>query len=439
MAQKVKLTRAQIIGIDFTLLMVALFAVLSISLKGVAPLQAPDHVARAVLLESNGKVIAAGRYFDGKALQFEIRKFERDGTPDPSFGNQGVSLLKIGERDDIAQGIAQQPDGKLWVVGRTHNGKNFDLVVARLKVDGTLDTEFAKNGMSITAFKSQNSVARNIALQSDGKAIVVGYLQKKTHYQFVAIRYLNNGTIDTSFAKQGKFIADFGTSNSGAVSVIALPDGKVLMGGCFYNGQSWDMAILRLLPDGKWDPSFGKEGKIIAPMSGTNDQVHLALQNDGKIVAAGNALMDDRFGFSLLRFNTDGSPDKSFGTEGKTVTAVGTNDAQPYSVALQKDGKIVAVGSSFIGAKRRFTIARFLPDGKIDTNFGTNGFYAPLIGSEHAVAKSVAIDDAGNIVAAGCAYHKKSFDFALARVNSQGTLEWHTPIANREIASAPIK
>ncbi|MCI0529632.1 MAG: hypothetical protein L0Y56_19490, partial [Nitrospira sp.] len=193
------------------------------------------------------------------------------------------------------------------------------------------------------------------------------------------------GDLDPTFGTGGKAITDFGGSDQ--ASAIALQaNGKIVVAGSSEIDGFLDFALARYNTDGSLDTSFGTAGKVTTDFGGSNGGAFaVALQQDGRIVAAGRTFIF--FGltsdFALARYNTDGSLDTSFGTAGKVTTDFGGNNDGVFAVALQADGKIVAVGSSQIGIMNSdFALARYNPDGSLDSSFGSGGMVTTDFGGD---------------------------------------------------------
>jgi uncharacterized delta-60 repeat protein len=175
---------------------------------------------------------------------------------------------------------------------------------------------------------------------------------------------------------------------------------------------------------GDLDPTFGNSGKVITPAPPTDAQVRaVAVQPDGKIIAGGFNLSGS-ISFVLVRYNPDGTLDNTFGTNGKVITQIGIQ-AFLYAIAFQPDGKIVAAGVSYMTLVGDFVIARYNANGSLDTTFGVGGkVVTDFNGGEDAI-KAIKLQSDGKIVVAGYsrAGSNSIFDFALARYNSDGTLD----------------
>jgi uncharacterized delta-60 repeat protein len=223
------------------------------------------------------------------------------------------------------------------------------------------------------------------------------------------------GALDPTFSGDGKETTDFGGGNDAAYGVVVQPDGKIVVAG----SASGDFAVARYDTDGSLDATFSGDGKQTGGF-GFAGAAAVALQPDGKIVVAGGNGED----FALARFNLDGSLDASFSGGGRLTTDFGDTVDTANGVALQSDGKIVAVGSAGYGESNVFAIARYNPDGSLDTGFSGDGMEAIGMGSD-SVAYDVALQPDGRIVVAG--YGDGGFwgtyAFALVRYNPDGSLD----------------
>ncbi len=230
------------------------------------------------------------------------------------------------------------------------------------------------------------------------------------------------GDLDPSFGSGGIVITDFG-GNDTAFALALQPDGKIVAAGTSSGGGTGtNFALARHNPDGSPDASFGARGTVITDfISNGSDEVHaLAIQPDGKIVVAG--FVSQGFDFALARFGQDGSLDPTFGTGGKVISQ-STSYGSLWAVALQPDGKIVVAGES----NSRVALARYNPDGSLDATFGGGG---TVIGVGDGRANAIALQPDGKIVVAGDSrsYYVDFADqlrtikrFALARYNPDGS------------------
>jgi uncharacterized delta-60 repeat protein len=374
--------------------------------------------ARALALQPDGKIVVAGwtRNNGDGPDDFALVRYWPDGTLDTTFGNTGVVITDFGD-SEVAQAVALQPDGKIVVAGSAE-GSNLSphFALARYRPDGTLDTTFGDDGKVSTNFGSLPIVAQAIALQLDGKIVVVGYSGSGGDSDFVLVRYQSNGVLDTTFGGGGKVTTDFGGQDV-AQAVALQPDGKIVVAG-WADGSNFspDFALARYRPNGVLDTTFSGDGKVTSGLEVDDRATAVALQPDGKIVVAG--WTDDASGnansdFVLMRYRPDGTLDTTFGGTGQVTTSVGSN-AYAQAVALQPDGKIVVVG----GGPGEFALARYQPDGTLDTTFGGMGQVITALGG-NPVPYAVAIQPHnGRLVVAGRSDSVGGSNFTLVRYHA---------------------
>jgi uncharacterized delta-60 repeat protein len=241
--------------------------------------------------------------------------------------------------------------------------------------------------------------------------------------EFALARYNSDGTLDTNFGTGGKVLTDFGVSAQ-AMSAAVQPDGKIVVGGYANLDGGENFEVVRYNSNGTLDATFGTDGKVTTtfgvPQQGFSYALaySLALQQDGKIVLAGASTINGDYDFALVRYNTNGTLDTSFGTGGRVTTTFGKNDAA-FSVAVQPDGKIVTAGFGLF----KFALARYNSNGTLDPSFGTGGQETTAIGGLNDGAGRLALQGDGKIVVVGRSYINGDFHSALVRYNSNGTLD----------------
>lgn len=387
--------------------------------------------ATALALQADGKIVVAGLSDDNVALA----RYNPEGSLDPSFGDGGKVPPHAGSGMG-AFALAIQEDGKIVVTGvvYTSMGGN-DFAVACYKPDGSLDSTFGTDGRVTTDLSRDYDEAYALAIQADGK-LVVGGLSVSG---FSLLRYNPDGSLDSSFASTMRSAASTGTGMTAVHALALQPDGKIVAGGTA-EGSFW---VARYTAEGGLDPSFGTGGTVITRFgisaAESSTAYDLALQADGRIVAAGIAYDERDFGFAVVRYNPDGSFDTGFGTGGKVVTAVGvrSDEAHPFGplythkgscrlcrVALQPDGKIVLAGSALVGGTFDFAVVRYNPDGSLDSSFGTEGIVITAIGDSDDRAYALALQPDGKVVVAGGArLNARETHFALVRYNPDGSLD----------------
>src|SRR6266540_2032037 len=298
---------------------------------------------------------------------------ESSGTLDVSFGTGGKVTTDFGG-PDLARAIAVQPDGKIVAAGVAFITGGGDFALARYNRDGTLDASFGTGGTVTTDFVAGSlDQAFSVAVQPDGKIVAVGLAVINGFSDFALARYNRDGTLDASFGADGRVTTDFAGASQ-AFSVAVQEDGKIVAAGQVSLGGDVDFALARYNRDGTLDASFGVGGRVTTDFGRSSDAaLSLALQPNGKIVAAGTTLISGGFDFALARYNGDGTLDASFGTLGTVTTDFAGAGDVAFSVALQPNGKIVAAGRAFISGGFDFALARYTSDGWLDASFGTGG------------------------------------------------------------------
>ena len=361
------------------------------------------------------------------------------GDLDPTFGTGGMLTTDINHSTDIANAVAVQADGKLIVVGQTYKHNDFsgeDFVVTRYNTDGTLDNTFGSGGRVRTDFPGLAAVPSSVVIQPDGQIVVTGGAFPLFTFlgNFELVRYNPNGSLDRSFGNGGIVTTTF-PQGSYASAVALQPDGKIIAAGTvfvdFIIGESsnTDFALARYNPDGTPDTTFGNGGQVSTDFAGLEDDAFSVLiQPDGKIVAVGSANNPATYyDFAAVRYLGNGTIDTTFGVAGKVSTDFGDqNFDRARSAALQPDGKIVAAGFAISqnGGVQNFAVARYTSNGVLDTTFSGDGKNQIDFGSCCQSAYQVLLQSNGKIVTVGYANTESSdSDFLLARLNPRGSLD----------------
>ncbi|MEI6199977.1 MAG: hypothetical protein WCP83_08585, partial [Actinomycetota bacterium] len=383
----------------------------------------PD-CASTVAVQSNGKIIVAGTSSTDDSTDFALVRYNSNGTLDTTFGTNG-KVITHSTGNDYPNSMTFDPDGKIIVVGWSVLNNAGDFLVARYNSNGTLDTTFGTNGKVTTDMANDNDYAMTASVQIDGKIIVVGESQTNSQYDFMVVRYNTDGSLDTTFDGEtgnngnGKITTDIGTNSGDNATAIAIQsNGKIIVAGDTYLSSSSDIALVRYNTDGSIDTTFGTNGKVTTDFNNSADYTaSVALQTNRKIIICGTSGND----FAIVRYNEDGSLDSAFGTGGTLTTDFNNSADYTRSVALQANGKIIAVGSTDQATSTDFAIARYNEDGSLDTTFGANGKVMTNIAirTSSDYATSVATQSDGKIVVAGIA----SNDFAITRYNIDGSLD----------------
>jgi uncharacterized delta-60 repeat protein len=342
-------------------------------------------------------------------------------SPTFTVGDGTLTTEVSSSGHSFARNTAIQSDGKLLVAGYAIVGANYDFALVRYNTDGSLDRTFNGSGTVTTAIGTGSDQANSIAIQSDGKIVVAGSTFNSSNGTFGVglVRYQPDGSIDTTFGG-GKVTTVVGSGSNSDNSLSLQADGKILVSA----GSGEDFLLIRYNPDGTLDKSFNGTGRLSTPIGTSTDQSYcVATQADGKILVAGYASSGGNADFALVRYNSNGTLDNTFNSTGKVITAIGTSADKAYSIAIQPDGKILIAGAASIGGNNDFALARYNPNGTLDRTFNGSGKVTTALGTSSDQAYSVTVQDDGKIIAAGWSIIGGSTKFALVRYNPDGGLD----------------
>jgi uncharacterized delta-60 repeat protein len=399
----------------------------SFSDDGKVLLNLPPDNATGLAIDNSGSIWVSGSaYIDGHE-QVLLAKFTSSGIPDNSFSEDGFASARISDFYISPGGLAIQSNGKILVVGNhtiLEAGNKF--FVVRFNSNGTLDNSMDGDGI-LSDFKQYGYTSYNAsAVQTDGKIITAGVARIATFINdFAVARYNTDGSLDKSFSQDGMLTIPFnlpgGAFQTGVANAIAIQaDGKIIVVGSCSNSQEEDFAIVRLNPDGSLDNTFSGDGKVTADFTGPGeiyvpDQAYaVSIQADGKIVVAGTRGWD----FALARYNADGTPDNSFSLDGKLVTQ---SLGQALDIVILPDGKIVAAGGGRRGGDEDFAIVRYLTNGELDQSFGLNGIATIDFGGYYEFASAMSLLQDGRIIIAGTTGGQSGTRMAVAKINPNGS------------------
>ena len=378
----------------------------------------------SIHMQPDGKIVVTGYSYDydpwcpcDYPVSGFIARYNSSGTLDTSFGTNGII-------SDFGSRMILQPDGKIVSIG-THYITNSagtlivgaDFYVSRYNAAGAPDASFGKDGNVTTSIQTYSyAIANDVVLRPDGKIVVMGSVGDGGRGgKFGIVRYNPDGSLDTSFGTLGQLVTDI--SSDGYVAarwMLIQHDGKIVIGGDFQQRQGglyyYHSILVRYNSDGSLDSGFGTNGKVDRLLPGYDAGLHSVLQPDGKIVVTGA----ENFTNKITRFNADGSVDASFADNGSFTPEYGLFG---NNIVLQPDGKIIAFGGN------SFAALRLNPDGSPDSSFGTNGRAITPVGTNNSsFGMAVALQPDGKIVAGGVANYSNGLgDAAIVRYVGDST------------------
>jgi uncharacterized delta-60 repeat protein len=394
-------------------LMTAGFIDPSFGNQGVAALNLASSTATAVVVQPDFKIVAAGTVHSslhGNPGEFLIARFNPDGSLDTSFGGVGYVISSfLGE----ANAVALQADGKIIVVGKTAfpdpltAGQRPDILIARYNADGSVDTTFNATGRVTTRVTGISDTAQSVRVQSDGKIVVTGTGMGVDVGTVEVLRYNADGSLDSSFASGGIYAIVGGGVAAGNSGMVLQPDGKILVAVTTpFFFPTAAWDVLRFNANGTLDASFGSNGIAQINAHGPGLAEGLALQLDGKILVDGYT---GTGGAGLTRLNADGTIDVTFHNGQFLDTPIAG------SLAIQPGGEIVILGAPPSSSSRQLLLMSFTAGGQIDAGFGAGGqsVPAPPLTNQDFTPAGLAIEPDGKIVVADASSASNSL--AVAR------------------------
>jgi uncharacterized delta-60 repeat protein len=376
-----------------------------------------SEIGWAVVVQRDGRVVVAGGRSDsGTSDDFVLARYTKNGALDRSFDGDGKAATDFDGGVDWASDVEIQRDGKLVAAGRSLLGEKeadgADIALARYNRDGSLDPTFGEGGKVLTTFEPSGIAgASAVLIQSDGKIVVGGRAGGGVESDFALARYLPDGELDPGFGDGGRVITPISNVTDWLLALVVQPDGKLVAAGYSYERLSQGhIALARYNPDGSLDSRFDGDGVVVAtalPVGMVGEQ--LLLQRNGRLLVAGIG--------GVARFNADGSLDRSFGVGGRAHSG----NVEPYSAAVQPDGKILVIGTVRTGRVPvgDFGVARLTPAGRLDMSYGRSGSVVTGFssGSDDQAVDGVLLAD-GKLVVSGMTSRTPEtgpWDFAVAR------------------------
>ncbi|MGE5251184.1 MAG: delta-60 repeat domain-containing protein [Bacteroidota bacterium] len=337
--------------------------------RKVTDLGAIDYALGVDVDPTNGKVVVAGsKCRSAVGCNVAVVRYNSNGSLDTTFNGTGVRADDFGGGSNGGSpGVSIQSDGSILIAGYMFNPltQNYNFAVYRYTNAGQPDSAFSGDGRQQIDFGSgRHDFASSLVVQPDGRILVAGESCDLSggKCNFALARLSANGSLDTSFHSVGKLVTDFGGDDR-AYGMALQPDGRIVLVGVKYTVSTSYFALARYTPGGLQDATFGVSGKKVIDFTGNaypESARSVVIQPDGKIVVCGTAGSATNSNFALARFTSSGTLDLTFSGDGKVAVNLGYNEGCS-ALSLQSDGKYVLAGYTDNGSIRKFALARVLP------------------------------------------------------------------------------
>jgi uncharacterized delta-60 repeat protein len=381
---------------------------------------------RCVAVQEDGKIVIAGQSLAGGLRSIVLLRFLADGQPDTNFDSGGVALLVSPHGDDQAAALLLQEGGDILVAGRTFSNGSSDMLLLRLNADGTPDTGFGTGGRLEVDFEGSDDSAQALTLDTQGRLLAAGAATQNGKRSTAVLRCLPDGTPDASFGDAGRAVFNLlSASSSEARGLVVQASGRIVAGGQARVSTTDRLALFAFTPAGAHDTSFGTDGSTLTVAgsgSSIQSQGHsLIALTGGQLLLAGTGSVNGVPHAALARYTADGALDTGFGSGGTVITSAGTGETTGRCVIQQADGSLL-MAASLAGASIRFAALRYSSGGSLDTGFGSGGVALVAFAGFDADCFAVAPSTAGFVLAGTLAGGSAS-SFGVARCTTTGSLD----------------
>ena len=370
------------------------------------------------VIQSTGKTVAVGEYFDNSGYQIALARFDSTGALDTTFGTAaGWTIINFGYSDIEAFAAAEQSDGNIVVAGPVYDGTRNQFFVARFTADGQPDTNFGNNGITLIDF-GVSATATDLVVAAKDKIVVAGYVQGSLNENWGLARVDKKGKIDKSFGKQGLVVTDFYGFLDRANTVAVQPDDRIVAAGIAKTSISYGrMAVARYTDKGDLDSTFGSGGIVTTDFGTASEDFgnSIVLQTNGKIVVGGFAQPVGGAVFTFVRYNATGTIDLSH-----TEDYPGTEFDPAYGLGIATNGRIILGGRIVAtgdesGAES--AVSCYVGNtGILDANFGTAGWTVTDVGPDYENIQNLTLQSDNKIVTVGFSVQGDGrYYFALSR------------------------
>jgi len=385
---------------------------------------------RDIALQSDGKILVTGYMTNSIDDDIMVIRFNKDGTLDAGFGTNGAYIYDGGNGIDNAYAIAVQPDDKILLAGESSNGSDSDVIVLRLDSNGSLDPNFGTNGIYTYDGGNGYDAIIDLIVQPDGSIVMCGSSNNGTDNDLMAMRLNTDGALDTTFGASGVIVCHVGNSHDFGLRLTLQNDGDILLTGGSDNGSNYDIIVARFNTKGTLDTGFGTNGIVIYDGGDYDRGYGIDTNSNGSILVTGVRNKSGQktidYDIPVICFDSNGVLDTSFGNNGIVLYDGGISE-QCFDLMVQDDDTILVTGYSGINidgtSEWSLVVLKYDLNGTLDTTFGTNGVFRYNPTNKTEWGYGLALQTDGKIVVTGQAHNGTDDDVIILRLtNTSGDI-----------------
>jgi len=383
---------------------------------------------RDIALQSDGKILVTGYMTNGTDDDIMVIRYNPDGTLDTGFGTNGAYIYDGGNGTDDGYAIAIQPDDKILLAGESSNGSDSDVIVIRLDADGDPDSSFGTNGIYTYDGGSGYDAIIDLLVQPDGSIVMCGSTNNGTDNNLMVMRLNADGALDTTFGTNGVTVCHVGNSHDFGLRLTLQNDGDILVTGGSDNGSNYDIIVARFNTNGTLDTGFGTNGIVFYDGGDYDRGYGIATNSNGSILVTGVRTQPGQkttdYDIPVICFDSNGNLDTSFGNNGIVLYDGGISE-QCFDLMVQNDNTILVTGYSGINidgtSEWSLVVLKYDPNGVLDTTFGTGGVYRYNPTDKTEWGYGLALQSDGKIIVTGQAHNGTDDDVIILRLTNSSS------------------
>lgn len=347
------------------------------------------------------------------------------GSLDTTFNHVGWRKDGLPQYRELGRALALQPDGKIVLVGTGDSTLVAHGYMVRYNVNGSLDASFGAGGELRIRPGGNRAQLNDIVYLPSGKLLVAGTVRVNGNNDALLMRFNANGTLDATFGNLGGYRYYHLFGSEAINKLFVRPDGRILAVGTAASVTADSLFAGRFLADGQPDASYGSGGFALSEVSPTGESIFDAvLKTDGGIVLAVGGEVQGNYGTHLIQLDTAGQLDLTFAGSGNHDFGTAEPTEATAVMALQPDGKIIVAGGKDVGnGEYDPVVFRFLPNGSLDASFGTGGKVVLALNNSYELPGAIALQADGKILSVGINFAFTSARLYFSRQNVDGSLD----------------